>query len=156
MTPRQWAVHLGVQIGTNNLIRKDHWSSEPWLISVGSNCQLTNCKIFTHGGGQVIRHIDPTFDCFGRVKIGDFVYIGTNSLIMPGVTIGDHVLVAAGSVVTKSIRTGVVVAGNPAKEICSIEEYYLKNRKYNLGTKGLSSKEKKAIILLNEDKLVKK
>ncbi|MCA6046142.1 hypothetical protein KQP74_01455 [Bacteroides thetaiotaomicron] len=45
----------------------------------------------------------PDFDCFGKVTIGDYVYIGKRALIMPGVTLGNHVLVAAGSVVTKSV-----------------------------------------------------
>lgn len=52
LTPKEWAEYLGVNIGNNNLIGKNHWSSEPYLISIGSNCQLTNCKIFTHGGGD--------------------------------------------------------------------------------------------------------
>lgn len=45
----KYARYIGVNIGTNNSIRKCHWSSEPYLITVGSNCQLTDCKIFTHG-----------------------------------------------------------------------------------------------------------
>lgn len=49
-SPDEWAKYLGVNIGENNLIGKNHWSSEPYLITIGSNCQLTNCKIFTHGG----------------------------------------------------------------------------------------------------------
>lgn len=60
----------------------------------------------------------PRFDTFGKVKIGDYVYIGTNSLIMPGVTIGDGSLIAAGSVVTKSVPPGVVVGGN-RQSICA-------------------------------------
>lgn len=76
------------------------------------------------GGGGAVRSKYPNFDSFGKVVIGDWVYIGTDALIMAGVTIGDNVLVAAGSIVTKSIPSGVVVAGNPAKVICTIEEYY--------------------------------
>lgn len=113
--PTDYAKYLGVSIGTNNLIGKMHWSSEPYLITVGSNCQLTNCRIFTHGGGQIARYKHPKFDLFGKVVIGNNVYIGTGSLIMPGVTIGDNSLIAAGSVVTKSVPSYVVVAGNPAK-----------------------------------------
>ena len=76
---------------------------------------------------------------------------------MPGVEIGDNVLVAAGSVVTKSIPNDVVVGGNPARIICSIEEYYSRNLKYNLGTKGLSINDKKAFLnQLSEDKFVRK
>jgi acetyltransferase-like isoleucine patch superfamily enzyme len=156
-SPERWARYIGVNIGSNNLIRKDHWSSEPYLITIGSNCQLTNCKIFTHGGGQVIRRAHPDFDCFGKVKIGDYVYIGTGSLIMPGVTIGDNVLVAAGSVVTKSVKSGMVVAGNPARVICTIEEYYEKNKSYDLHTKGISDKEKKDLLLgLDDNMFIKK
>lgn len=155
-SPEAYAKYIGVNIGDNNLIGKNHWSSEPYLITIGSNCQLTNCKIFTHGGGQVVRKHHPDFDVFGRVTIGDMVYIGTNALIMPGVTIGDNVLVAAGSVVTKSIPSGHVVAGNPAKIICTVDDYYEKNKKYDLHSKGLSSKEKKELIEANEEKLIKK
>lgn len=132
---------------------KSHWSSEPYLITIGSHCQLTTCKIFTHGGGQVVRHIDPTFDAFGKVVIGDYVYIGAEALIMPGVTIGDHALIAAGSVVTKSVPSGIVVAGNPARPICSIEEYYNRNKRYNVKTKGLSSSEKKKVLLKVADEM---
>lgn len=156
-SPQKWARYIGVNIGEDNLIGKMHWSSEPYLITVGSHCQLTTCKIFTHGGGQVVRHIDPTFDTFGKVVIGNYVYIGTDALIMPGVTIGDNVLVAAGSVVTKSIPNGVVVVGNPAKQICTIEDYYERNKCYNVKTKGLTSEAKRSLLLeLSDAQLIKK
>ena len=156
-SPLKYARHIGVNIGENNLINKSHWSSEPYLITIGSNCQLTNSKIFTHGGGNVVRSQHPDFDCFGKVKIGDWVYIGTNALIMPGVTIGNNVLVAAGSVVTKSIQPNVVVAGNPAKIICTIDEYYERNKAFDLHTKGLNNTQKKQIILsTNEELFIKK
>lgn len=46
-SPLAYARHIGVNIGENNQINKKHWSSEPYLITVGSNCQLTECK-FLH------------------------------------------------------------------------------------------------------------
>lgn len=50
------------------------------------------------------------------VKIGNYSWIGANSTILPGVDLGDHTIVAAGSVVTKSFEKGhVVLAGSPAK-----------------------------------------
>ena len=101
-------------------------------------------------GANSVRRVDPEFDVFGRVVIGDFVYLGNNALVMPGVTIGNNVLVAAGSVVTKSIPDNVVVAGNPAKYICTIDECYRRNIHYNTRTKGMSPEEKKKFLLKAE------
>ena len=52
-----------------------------------------------------------------RVKIGDNVWIGMNAVILKGVTIGENSVVAAGAVVTKSVPSNVVVAGNPAQVV---------------------------------------
>lgn len=100
--------------------------------------------MFTHGGGGAIRYKWPKFDVFGRINIGNYVYIGSNSLIMPGVSIGNNVLIAAGSVVTKSVPDDMVVAGNPAKIICTIEEFTERNLQYNINSKGMSAKDKKS------------
>ena len=89
-----------------------------------------------------------------KIVIGDYVYIGNNSLIMPGVTIGDNVLVAAGSVVTKSVPSNVVVGGNPAKYICSIDEYIERNEQYNLNTKGMKMEEKKVLLTAAQKRLL--
>ena len=145
-SPYKWAKYLGVIIGENNLMGKNHWSSEPYLITIGSNCQLTDCQIHTHGGGNSIRHKYPNYDSFGKVVIGDWVYIGTKAQVMPGVTIGDHVIVAAGSIVTKSIPAGCIVAGNPARIIGTIDDYIYKNLKWNVATKQLSYKDKKRVL----------
>lgn len=53
---------------------------------------------------------------------------------MPGVTVGDNVLIAAGSVVTRSVLSNVVIGGNPAHIIFSFEDYYKKNQKYNVAS----------------------
>ena len=58
-----------------------------------------------------------------NIKIGKHCFIGQRTIILPGVNIGDNVLVAAGSVVTKSLPSNVVAAGNPCRIIESIEEY---------------------------------
>ena len=52
-----------------------------------------------------------------EVHIGNTVWIGGNCTILPGVTIGDNAVVAAGSVVTKDVPANAVVAGNPARVI---------------------------------------
>lgn len=66
---------------------------------------------------------------------------------MPGVTIGEGALVAAGSVVTKSVPSGMIVGGNPAHIICSVDEYLKKNLKYNTHTKGITGKKKKKFLI---------
>lgn len=157
--PYDYAKKIGVNIGDDCFVPdKACWSSEPYLITVGNHCQITSgVRIFTHGGGQAIRRFIPNFDVFGKVTIGDYVYIGNNALIMPGVTIGDNVLVASGSVVTKSIPSGMVVAGNPARIVCTVEEYIERNKVYNLETKGLSHQEKELILKeLDDSKFVTK
>lgn len=155
----RYARFIGVNLGTNNDIQENElWSSEPWLITVGNNCQFVlGSRIFTHGGGRVLRTIEADYDSFGKVIIGNSVYLGANSLIMPGVTIGDGVLVAAGSVVTKSVPANVVVGGNPAKILCTINEYYEKNKKYNAHTKQMTKDEKRSFILsMDESLFIKK
>ena len=99
------------------------------------------------GGGNSLRRHHPDFDVFGKVVIEDWVYIGAYSQIMPGVTIGEGALVAAGSVVTKSVAPHTVVGGNPAHFICKTEDYYERNKNYNVGTRGKSYDEKKRLLL---------
>lgn len=158
MPPKKYAQYIGVKFGKNCLIATKNWSSEPYLIEIGDNVQVThNVSVHTHGGSHVARKMIPNFDMFGKVIIKDGAYIGAYSQIMPGVTIGEGSLVAAGSIVTKSVPAGVVVAGNPAKFVCTVEEYIERNKKYNLGTKGLSFEEKKKVLLsTDEDKFIKK
>lgn len=152
----QWyARRLGVTFGTGCQFFKLIYGSEPWLITIGNDVQITNgVRLLTHGGGWMIRKWHPQYDSFGRIVIGNTVYIGSGAIILPGVTIGNHVVVAAGSVVTKSVPDDVVVGGNPARIICSIDEYVAKNVKYNFNTRGLSATQKKEIINTNPDKLM--
>lgn len=145
---RYCAKLLGVKMGKNVLISTKKWSTEPWLITIGNNVQVTKDVYFhTHGGGHVARHLYPSFDCFGPIVIEDDAYVGSGSHIMPGVTIGRGCLVAAGSVVTKSTPPHMVVAGNPARCICSVADYIERNLQYNAGTKGMSEKKRKTTIL---------
>lgn len=64
------------------------------------------------------------------VKIGDYVFVGPRAIILPGVSIGNLAVVAAGAVVTKDVGAGEIVGGVPAK---LIGERKLKNPKYRLG-----------------------
>lgn len=62
-----------------------------------------------------------------------FAEIGAGALIMPGITIGDHVVVGAGSVVTKDLPSNVIAVGNPCRVLREIgdheREYYFKDRR---------------------------
>ncbi len=149
---------LGVSIGSNCDIQKVNFGSEPYLVTVGNHVQITEgTKIFTHGGAWVLRLRDPKIDFFGKVFIGDNVYIGNNSLILPGVTIGKNAIIAAGSVVTKSIDENCIVGGNPARVIGNVDEFYHKIKQYDVGTKGLCGVEKRKFLLgLSEENFIKK
>lgn len=157
-TPLEYAKHIGVKVGENTWINTRKWSSEPFLITIGNNCQVTEDVSFhTHGGGHCIRQKCPDFDAFGKIVVEDWAYIGAFSHIMPGVTIGEGALVAAGSVVVKSVPPHTVVGGNPAKVICTTDEYLERNQKWNLSTKKLATTEKiKLLKQLPDEKFIKK
>ena len=116
VSPIDYARHIGVFVGENSFIATRKWSSEPYLITIGNNVQITSgVAIHTHGGGNSVRSRIPDFDVFGKVQIEDWAYIGAYSQIMPGVTIGDNVVIGAGSVVTKDIPSNKIAYGNPCK-----------------------------------------
>jgi len=106
-------------------------------LTIGLNSVINeNCRIDTRGGITIGQNVvisseavvltathDPRSPYFEGVKrsvhIHDFVWIGLRSLILPGVTLGKGSVVAAGAVVTKSVRPGDTVAGIPARVIAS-------------------------------------
>lgn len=67
-----------------------------------------------------------------KTLIGNNVFLGANAVILPGVTIGDNAIIGAGSVVTKDIPSNMVVAGNPAKVLCSVHDYIQKCEDKNI------------------------
>lgn len=73
------------------------------------------------------------------VKIGKNCWIGAGVIIVPGITIGDNVVIGAGSVVTKDLPSSVVAVGNPCKVLRKVNEhdyeYYFKDRKIPKGLK---------------------
>ncbi|GAA0104652.1 hypothetical protein UT300013_12750 [Paraclostridium sordellii] len=145
----------GVKIGENCRLYSSNFGSEPYLIEIGNHVTITNgVQFITHDGGVWVFREDklPNADLVGKIKIEDNCFIGTNAIILPSVIIGENSIVAAGSVVTKSIPKNSVVAGVPARVIKNTDEYYegIKNRVIN--TKQLDPVSKKTIILetLNE------
>ena len=67
-------------------------------------------------GATILSH-DNVRRMYADTRIGEFCQIGARSIIMPGITVGNHSIVAAGAVVTKDVPDNCIVGGNPAKII---------------------------------------
>lgn len=101
--------------------------SHCWLIDIGDNVTFgPHVQVLAHDASM---HKDLGYTKIGRVKIGNGVFIGGGSIILPNVKIGDNSIIGAGSVVTKDIPSNVICAGNPAKIISKKEAFIEKNRK---------------------------
>ena len=142
----------GLKIGNDCEIYRDvSFGSELYLITIGNHVRITRgCKLITHDGGiWVLRKSKNLLDIdlFGKIKIGNNVHIGVNTVIMPGVTIGDDCIIGCGAVVTKDVPSGEIWGGVPAKRIKSVEEYYIQHEHEFDHTKKLSFEEKKKYLL---------
>jgi acetyltransferase-like isoleucine patch superfamily enzyme len=87
-------------------------------VTIGSHVHLAQGITVTalnHNFADTNKRIDEQGITTKTVCIGDDVWIGTNAVVLPGVTIGSHVVVAAGAVVTKDVPDNCVVGGVPAK-----------------------------------------
>ena len=78
-------------------------------------------KFITHDGSTCLIKdtVGKRYQRFAAIEVGSHVFIGVNSIIMPGVKIGSHVVIGAGSVVTKDIPDNSVAIGVPAKVVSS-------------------------------------
>lgn len=129
--PMKYARHIGVNIaGDAEILGDIGWSTEPYLIHVGSKTRITNEVAFvTHDGAIVnVRRAGLSEKYknvvkFGEIHVGDNCFIGTRSTILPDVTIGNNSIVGACSLVTKDIPPNEVWGGVPARKICTLEEY---------------------------------
>jgi acetyltransferase-like isoleucine patch superfamily enzyme len=100
----------------------------PYLISIGDNCVIgPNVKLFAHDATPIV-WIDD-YIRVGKVVIKENCFIASNSLIMPGVTVGPNVLVGAGSIVTRDIPPNSCVAGIPARFYANADEMIEGHRK---------------------------
>ncbi len=102
------------------------------FIKIGNSCRITEgVKILGHDYSYAT--LRPIYHEMllktDEVIIGNNVFIGINSIILMGTKIGDNSIIGAGSVVSGKFPSNVVIAGNPAKVICSIDEYYNKLKK---------------------------
>ena len=136
---------IGVRIGKDCKISTKYFGTEPYLIEIGNHVQVTDdVRFITHTGGWVFRKKNPKFDVFGEIKIGNNVYIGNCVVILPGVTIGDNVIVGARSIVTKDVESDSVCVGIPARKIKSVTQYHeeIQLKSLGIGHFDRDSKEK--------------
>jgi maltose O-acetyltransferase len=100
--------------------------SHCYLISIGDRVIFApNVRLIAHDASTrfVVEHTR-----LGRISIGSGCFIGDSVIVLPGVSIGDDCIVGAGSVVTRDIPSNSVAAGNPARVVCSTEEFRAKHQ----------------------------
>lgn len=105
-------------------------------ITIGDNVLFgPNVSLYTAGHPIHPESRKSGYEYGIPIKIGDNVWIGGSCVVLPGVTIGNNVVIGAGSVVTKDIPDNVCAAGNPCRVIREITEedrpYYYKDRKFD-------------------------
>ena len=116
----------GVKIGANvDLVNAEIDYCFGHLISIGDNVTITNSVVLAHDAST---KKELGYSKIGCVEIGSNVFIGYGCIILPGVKIGNKVVVGAGTVVSKDIPDNTVVVGNPYKIITSYDEYMEKNK----------------------------
>ncbi|AOZ92934.1 sugar O-acetyltransferase [Paenibacillus crassostreae] len=112
-----------IMIGKNVFLNTGCSFQDRGGISVGDGTMIgMNVTIATLNHGLPLETRNVTYP--SPVIIGENVWIGSNATILPGVTIGDNSVVAAGAVVTKDVPENTVVAGVPAKELKKINNNF--------------------------------
>jgi acetyltransferase-like isoleucine patch superfamily enzyme len=123
------------RIGGGSSIFRGGWFDSQDGLTVGVNTTVNqNCRLDTRGGISLGNNVSVSAEfciltadhdmrspaAVGRarpVTVGDYVFIGTRAMVLPGVTIGEGAAVAAGAVVTRDVAPHMIVAGVPAKLI---------------------------------------
>lgn len=122
-------VARGMNVG-NNFTRLNGVILDPdhcWLINIGDNVTLApRVHILCHDAST--KHF-LNYTKIGKVIIGNNVFVGADTVILPNVKIGDNVIIGANSTVTSNIPSGVIAVGSPAKVLCSVDEYVAKEKK---------------------------
>lgn len=108
-----------ISIGDNSSIGADSWVANDTVI--GNDVMMAPCVTILSSSHK-FDSVDLPMRQQGalpskRVTIGDDVWIGTQAILLPGVSIGNHSIIGAGSVVTKNVPDWAIVAGNPARLI---------------------------------------
>ena len=125
-----------IEVGKNFFANYNCTIIDVAKVKIGDNCQMApNVAIYTAGHPLHPVSRNSMYEYGISVTIGDNVWIGGNTVIMPGVHIGSNTVIGAGSVVTKDIPDWVVAVGNPCRVIKQITEddkkYYYKDREFD-------------------------
>jgi acetyltransferase-like isoleucine patch superfamily enzyme len=114
----------GARIGADCRLIACNFGSEPYLVTLGDHVSATATSFVTHDGGVwVFRDQWPDADVIAPITVGCNVFLGSGCLVLPGVTIGDNVVVGARSVVSRDLPSDCVAVGVPARVIRTLEEY---------------------------------
>lgn len=116
----------GAVIGDNCHIYGSIDHGHEYLVTIGNNVTVASgARLLTHDGStkKILG-----YSKVGRIDIGDDVFIGAASIVLPNVKIGNRVIVGAGSVVTKDIPDNSVAVGNPARVIGTYDNFVAKNQ----------------------------
>lgn len=126
---------LGLRIGKGTFFFSPETitvdTQRPWLLEIGEYCKITKgVVLLAHDYSRSVlrRYYGEVIGEAKKTTIGNNVFLGMNSIVLMGSVIGDNVIVGAGSVVRGKIPDNVVVAGNPASVICTLDEYYKKRK----------------------------
>ena len=124
---KEWLLQHGLRIGEK--VDCFSWngidSIYPGLITIGNEVTITpGCRLLAHDAS--VGYLTKSTRV-GVVEIGDHSFIGADTTILPNVRIGEWCIIGAGSVVTKDIPPHSVAAGNPARVICTTEEFHAKH-----------------------------
>lgn len=120
---------MGMKIGKNCNICDNIATTEGYLITLGDNVTLAGGVLFVGHDNSISKMIPNTTDLFGEIKIGNSCFIGNRAILMYGITLADEIVVAAGSVVTKSFnQSRIIIGGNPARVIGTWDSFIEKNR----------------------------
>lgn len=125
-----------IEVGKNFFANYNCTIIDVAKVKIGDNCQMApNVAIYTAGHPLHPVARNSMYEYGISVTIGDNVWIGGNTVIMPGVHIGSNTVIGAGSVVTKDIPDWSVAVGNPCRVIKKITEedkkFYYKDREFD-------------------------
>lgn len=116
----------GVRVGENvHLYNTNIDFGHGFLVSIGNNVTLTGVTVLAHDAST---QIPFGVSKVGRVRIGNNVFVGHGTIVLPGVTIGDNCVIGAGSVVSKDVPSDSVAVGNPIHVVSSYTDFVNKHK----------------------------